>query len=295
MAANKKTNDKPTTTPEKGTNDEVAKVQTGTTNEGANGDAPDQADPDGLIYTQADVDRFVSEAVAAAGANQPNIDEQVNAERQQILRALKGDGALPPDVREAVDKEMAKVRKEGFDAGKEEALEELAESNQDGKDDAGNDEELAEYSDEDDFHTVVGRGIILGIILKMPANYRAGGEQHKLNEVDEFLQTLDRGADRVVAVEIIKSLAESRPTELASPAYKDVVKRGLMIVHGEAPENDPHTDAANSPQAAAERMQLAAGGGGTAFPAEAMPSEPPAHLQGEELAAFQRMQQAMAG
>jgi hypothetical protein len=291
MAASKETTDKPTTKTPKAAAAEVAKVQAGTTDKGQEPPATDPADPDGLIYSQADLDQAVADAKAAILPDQANLDELVNAERQQILRALKGDGALPPDVREALDKELAGARKEGFDAGKEEALEELAEK------DAGSAEPGPDDADYDDFQSIVGRGIILGIILKMPESYRVAGEKPKLDEIDEFLQSIEAGADRVVAVEIIKSLAENRPTDLASPNYQAIVKRGLKIVRGEAPDNDPHADDANSPTAAFERMQRASAEGGSDnyVPPQAMPAQAPEGLEGEELEAYNRMQRAIAG
>lgn len=285
MAA-KETTTKPTTKAAQTTAPEVAKVSAGTADKGKDAPATEQTDPpaDGLIYTQQDLDEAVATAAAAAAPNQAQTDELEANRREQLIAAIGGDGELDPDISAAIDKKVATARKEGFDAGKEEALEELAEKAEQNQD-----------LDDDDYAHVVGRGIILGIILKMPANYRLGGEQTKLDEVDEFLRSIENGADRVVAVEIIKSLAESRPTELASPAYKDVVKRGLALVHGEAPETDPHADAANSPTAAFERMSRAAGATENTFPPEARPNEPPAHLQGEDLAAFKRMQQAITG
>lgn len=187
-----------------------------------------------------------------------------------------------------LDKALAAARKEGFDAGREEALEELAEQQ-------GQPAWSELDAEEDDYATIVGRGIILGIILKMPENYRLAGEKGKLDEIDDFLQSIEHGADRVVAVEIIKSLAENRPTELSSPAYQKVVHRALALVHGDAPIDDPHADAANSPAAAFQRMQQAAAGDGNTFPAEAIPQAAPEGLQGEELEAFNRMQRALNG
>lgn len=247
MAA--KSNEKPTTAPKAATaaGAAVPKVQAGEGNEGAqeNQAGPDDAGGSGGL-TQADLDKAVAEAVDA-----------LKTEHAAALDKAREEG------RTDLDAQLAKARKEGFDAGKEEALEEMTEQQGEGG---------PTPPDYDDQQTLMARAILLGIVLRLPEVYRVAGEGPKLDELVEFIDSFESSADRYMAVELMKVLSETKATALASNAYQSTIRNGIRLVHG---DNAPAVlTEADSQDAAAGRLEQAMRGRPNDIPPEAMPREP---------------------
>lgn len=247
MAA--KSNEKPTTAPKAATAASAAlpEVQTGEGNEGShqNEPGPDAGGSGGL--TQADLDKAVADAVDA-----------LKTSHAAELDKVREEG------RAGLDTQLAKARKEGFDAGKEEALEELADQQQTSE---------AASSDDgyDDQQTLMARAILLGIVLRLPEVYRVAGEGPKLDELVAFIDSFESSADRYMAVELMKVLSETKASALASNAYQSTIRNGLKLVHG---ENAPDVlTEADSQDAAANRLDQAMKGRPNDIPPEALPRE----------------------
>lgn len=164
-----------------------------------------------------------------------------------------------------IDAQLAKARKEGFDAGKEEALEELAEQQPQGG-------PLPPYDpDYEDHQTLMARAILLGIVLRLPEVYRVAGEGAKLDELVEFIDSFESSADRFMAVELMKVLSETKASALASNAYQSTIRNGLKLVRGESAP-DVLTEA-DSQDAAANRLDQAMKGRPNDIPPEAIPRD----------------------
>lgn len=85
-----------------------------------------------------------------------------------------------------------------------------------------------------DAESVFLRGVCLAIILGLPDVYLTVGVAPLVDEMANYLESLDEGIERQVAIECIRSIARNRPTEIPAGAYKARINQGMGIVTGES-------------------------------------------------------------
>lgn len=88
-----------------------------------------------------------------------------------------------------------------------------------------------ELSD-DDADTVLLRGVCLAIILGLPEVYLTVGVGPILDEMADYLGSIESDLDRQIAIECIRSIARNRPTEIPAGAYKARINQGMQVVTG---------------------------------------------------------------
>lgn len=115
-------------------------------------------------------------------------------------------------------------------------------------------------SAEDGRDNIMFRGILMAIIMRLPPALAYGSHAKTLDDMMAFVTSFDTREERMVVVEMIKSVAEVAIHDLPSGAYRGRVEDAMRVVYGETeqvPDNirDPH-----SSRAAADRLNLSLGG-----------------------------------
>jgi hypothetical protein len=102
------------------------------------------------------------------------------------------------------------------------------------------------------------RGILLGIVLAMPENYRLNGIGDKLDELEAVIAGFE-GNDRYIAIELVRSIAEVRPADILSGRYINDVNRAFAILDGESENSITATDVRDEQAAAYHRLSSVVG------------------------------------
>jgi predicted nucleic acid-binding Zn-ribbon protein len=102
------------------------------------------------------------------------------------------------------------------------------------------------------------RGILLGIVLAMPENYRLNGIGDKLDELEALIAGFE-GNDRYIAIELVRSIAEVRPADILSGRYINDVNRAFAILDGESEDSITATDVRDEQAAAYHRLSSVVG------------------------------------
>lgn len=103
------------------------------------------------------------------------------------------------------------------------------------------------------------RGMLMAILIKLPAALAYGSQGKSLDEMTAFVQEYETFEERYVAVELIKSIAESNINDIPSGGYKSKVQSAMQVIQGTADQvsdiRDPH-----SQKSAADRLNYSIAG-----------------------------------
>lgn len=133
--------------------------------------------------------------------------------------------------------------------------------NQPSESQPGNDPDEQEELDADissiDFRV---RGLLMSIIIKLPAAARYRSDVDQLDQMVQFVNEYETADERIVAVELIKALGAVDLNKIASGSYKTDVHVAMAAIRGETFSVED-IRSPESQQAAADRMQMAFSGG----------------------------------
>lgn len=133
------------------------------------------------------------------------------------------------------------------------------------------------------------RGLLMAILMRMPAAMRVKADRDMLDDMAAFVSGFGIHEERMVVVEIIRSIAETKTQELPGGQYKDRVRAALEVVRGELDSVRTGIAKADDQKAGAARLARITGqGGGAPAPGAHMPSA----LKGatdEQVAAHERL------
>lgn len=157
-----------------------------------------------------------------------------------------------------------------------------------GKDTASN--RSAGEDDDDDFGPInrddlMFRGILMAVLVRLPAVLAYGSQGQALNEMIEFVKSFDTREERMVVVELIKAISEVAITDIPGGGYKAKVNAAMDVVLGYSEQvqdiRDPH-----SSEAAAARLNMSLGG--MPMPSELQALAKEANIQNGNATAEQR-------
>lgn len=147
--------------------------------------------------------------------------------------------------------------------GSDESRKTTAATTQKPKDDAETGSTRSKKDDGDkrsvDRDTLMFRGMLMAVLIRLPAGLAYGSQGAALDEMMDFVETFETKEERVVVVEMIKAIADVSITDIPGGGYKSRVLSAMDVVYGDAVQDygirDPH-----SSHAASDRLNLSLGG-----------------------------------
>lgn len=145
---------------------------------------------------------------------------------------------------------------DGFSAGFSEALDNMSDGAPDNPE--GGEAEEGPVPPEDEFQTTASDfdQDLLGLIalgMMIPENQRKGGLRFAVDRMGTFIDGLPM-QDRYPALVMMRTIAETRPADLNTGKYENLVREGLGIFNGQAPDTSHRRDEYD-PTKAAERLE----------------------------------------
>lgn len=115
--------------------------------------------------------------------------------------------------------------------------------------------------DNDEFDSISFRvrGILMAILIKLPAVARYVSDSEQLDRMFAFVNQFETGDERMVVVELIKAIGETDINKIASAGYEQAVYDAMKVIKGDAISTfEQHSY--DSQVDAAARLQLATSG-----------------------------------
>lgn len=116
------------------------------------------------------------------------------------------------------------------------------------------------------------RGMLMAIIIRLPSSLRVLADGEMLDGMAAFVDQFDMQEERMIAVEMIKSISEVKMNEIPSGQYKHRVLAAMAVVRRDEDVAVSGVNAADDRDAAAKRLAKITGQGGAPKPNNNMPS-----------------------
>lgn len=116
------------------------------------------------------------------------------------------------------------------------------------------------------------RGHLMAVIMGLPKPMRIVADATMLDDMAAFVATMGELEDQMIAVEMIKSIAETNKGEIPSGRYKERVEVAMAVVRGEIDHVQTVKTSADDREAAAARLRALTGEGAAPPPGYVPPS-----------------------
>lgn len=126
--------------------------------------------------------------------------------------------------------------------------------------------------DEMNVSDFLARGLLMAILLRLPNPMRVMADKAMLDDMAAFVNAYTMHEERMVVVEMIKSIAETRMNEIPSGQYKDRVQAAMDVVRGDLDHVRTGVAPADDNKAAAARLAKLTGQSTAPAPGHSMPS-----------------------
>jgi hypothetical protein len=213
------------------------------------------------------------------------------------VRELAGDPSITrPDIEAACPKSIRISASEAAENAKEEQAADAAPASEAGdtQEQAGEDEpaqtpapdskadqedapegpEAGEDVGESDMSVgdFMVRGMLMSVIMRLPAPMRIMADVVMLDDMADFVASFPMHEERMVAVEMIRSISETKQQEIPSKQYKPRVLAAMDVVRGDLDHVRTGIVPADDRNAAAARLARITGQGTAPVPGAAMSS-----------------------
>jgi hypothetical protein len=118
----------------------------------------------------------------------------------------------------------------------------------------------------------MARGLLMSVILRLPNPMRVMADKDMLDDMCAFVDQWELPEERMVAVEMIKSISEARMSEIPSGHYKGRVLAAMDVVRGDLDHIRTGVAPADDQKAAAARLARLTGQAAAPVPGSEMKS-----------------------
>lgn len=217
--------------------------------------------------TRADIEaampNVTRESVIAAAENEDGMGGEGNAaEEPQGQNAPTSK--TPNETQQASENEPA-----ASPSSEPETTQENAEESGKGE------SQVSEPDPDDDGMNVsafVARGLLMAILLRLPNPMRVMADKTMLDDMADFVNAYTMHEERMVVVEMIKSIADTKMNEIPSGQYKSRVQSAMDVVRGDLDHIRTGVAPADDNKAAAARLAKLTGQSTAPAPGHSMPS-----------------------